>query len=424
MKVGILLSGGKDSLYAAYLASKHHNLVCCVTINSENKESYMFHTPNIDGVNLQAKAMNLPLIIVNTKGEKEKELLELKTALKQAKKEHKIQGITTGAVASQYQASRIQKICHELGLWCINPLWQIEQNKLLQELLDNQFEVLIAGVFAYPFDKKWLGITLDQKALNGLKEMQDKYEINPAGEGGEIETYVLDCPLFEKKINIIESETEFENFAGTYEIKKAELVEKKFSNIKENTIEKKETADVLIINTSTKEAPLYVHEFIQPIADLCEKSGKTWRSVEIENIPKDIKEKKIIISGTALKDNQFLEYKKNIDKLINLEKPILGICAGAELLLPKYVELEEILEIGPQIVEELNEDPLTSNLDGKECYFLHQLGIRAIPLNSNLKALLTTKKGIAAYKYKDKEIYGVQFHPEVSQKQLILEFLK
>lgn len=424
MKIGILLSGGKDSLYAAYLASKYHDLVCCITISSENKESYMFHTPNIDGVNLQAKAMNLPLIIIKTKGEKEKELLELEIALKKAKEEQGIQGITTGAVASQYQASRIQKICHKLDLWCINPLWQIEQNKLLQELLDNKFEVIIAGVFAYPFDKKWLGRTLEKKSLDELKKMQEQYKINPAGEGGEIETYVLDCPLFEKKIKITESETEFENYAGTYEIKKAELVEKEFSSIKENTREKNKEADVLIINTSTKEAPLYIHEFIRPIADLCEKSGNTWRSVNIENIPKNIKEKKIIISGTALKDNQFLKYKKNIDKLISLEKPILGICAGAELLLPKNVELEEILEIGPQIVEELNENPLTSNLDGKECYFLHQLGIRAIPLNSNLKALLTTKKGIAAYKYKDKEIYGVQFHPEVSQKQLILEFLK
>jgi len=234
----------------------------------------------------------------------------------------------------------------------------------------------------------------------------------------------LDCPLFEKKIKITEAKTEFENYAGTYEIKKSELLEKEFSSIKENLTEKKEEADVLIINTSTKEAPLYIHEFIRPIADICEKTGNTWRIVEIENVPKNIKEKKIIISGTALKDNQFLEYKKNIDKLVNLKKPILGICAGAELLLPKNVELEEILEIGPQIVEELNEDPLTSNLDGKECYFLHQLGIRAIPLNSDLKALLATKKGIAAFKYSNKEIYGFQFHPEVSQKQVIKDFLR
>jgi ABC transporter with metal-binding/Fe-S-binding domain ATP-binding protein len=383
----------------------------------------MFHTPNIDGVDLQAKAMNLPLIIVNTKGEKEKELLELKIALKQAKEEHGIQGITTGAVASQYQASRIQNICHELNLWCINPLWQIEQNKLLQELLDNKFEVLIAGVFAYPFDKNWLGKIIDKKVCDDLKVMQTKYEINPAGEGGEIETFVLDCPLFEKKIKITKTQSEYKNYAGTYNIISAELIGKKIFDIKENKTIKTKEAKILIINTSTKEAPLYVHEFIRPITDLCEKSGKTWNMIGVEEIPEEIKAEKIIISGTALKDNQFLKHKKNIDKLINSGKPILGICAGAELLLPKNIELEEILEIGPKVVEELNEDPLTSNLDGKECYFLHQLGIRAIPLNSYLKALLATKKGIAAFKYSNKKIYGVQFHPEVSQKELIINFL-
>lgn len=423
MKIGILLSGGKDSLYSAYLASKHHKIACCITIRSENKESYMFHTPNIEGVKQQVEAMELPLIIVTTKGEKEKELAELRQAIVEAKEKYKIQGISTGAVASQYQASRIQNICHELNLWCINPLWQIEQNKLLQELLENKFEILIAGVFAYPFDEKWLGKVINEKILVELKEMQDKYEINPAGEGGEIETYVLDCPLFKKKIQVLESKTNYNNYAGTFEITSSKLIDKTAIKIEEKIPKEHNKGEVCIIDTSTKEAPLYFHEFIRPIIDICEKIGIKTKVINLKDISQ-IKEDKIIISGTALKDNNFLEHRKKVQELTKTNKSILGICAGAEMLLPEEIKLEEFLEIGPKVVEELNKDNLTSSLDGEECYFLHQLGIRAIPFNSDLVGLLATNIGIAAYKYKDKNIYGLQFHPEVSQKQIIIKFLK
>ena len=64
-------SSGKDSCYAAYLMHKHnYNIKCLLTIKSENKYSYMFHTPNIDLSELQAKAMKKPILIQKTKGKK------------------------------------------------------------------------------------------------------------------------------------------------------------------------------------------------------------------------------------------------------------------------------------------------------------------------------------------------------------------
>ncbi len=226
MKYGILLSGGKDSVYAAYLASKDNEISCAITIKSLNKESYMFHTPNIDLVKYQTESMEIPLIVAETQGVKEEELTDLKEAIAEAKEKYQLDGIVTGAVASVYQAERIQKICDELGLKCFNPLWQINQIQLLQELLENKFEVLIGGVFAYPFDETLLGKFIDEDIIAMLKDMQEKYKINPAGEGGEIETFVTDCPLFKKKIKILEANTDFEKHAGTYNITKVELVDK------------------------------------------------------------------------------------------------------------------------------------------------------------------------------------------------------
>ncbi|MBT4135358.1 diphthine--ammonia ligase [archaeon] len=203
MKVGLLLSGGKDSMYAGFLAKKEgHEISCLISIVSENKESYMFHTPSIDKVEKQAEVMGIPLIIVKTKGEKEKELVDLEKGIVEGIDKYGIEGVVTGAVGSVYQASRIQKICDKLKIECINLLWGKEQIELLQDLVRDEFEVIIVGVFAYPLDEKWLGRVIDDKYIEEVSELWEKYEVNPAGEGGEFESFVLNCPLFKKGLKV------------------------------------------------------------------------------------------------------------------------------------------------------------------------------------------------------------------------------
>lgn len=202
-KLAVLFSGGKDSCYAAFLARQQgYELNCLITIISRNSNSYMFHTPSIECVEKQASAANIPLIVVKTPGEKEKELKDLENAVKTAIKEYRIDGIVTGAVESVYQASRIQKICNKLKIECFNPLWQKNQIELLEELLKNKFEIVIVGISAYPLNKKWLGRKIDKEFINEIRNLNEKYKINPAGEGGEYESFVLDCPLFKRKLKI------------------------------------------------------------------------------------------------------------------------------------------------------------------------------------------------------------------------------
>jgi len=223
MKLAALFSGGKDSVYAMHIAKKNHDVSCLITIKSKNKESYMFHTPNINLTELQAESIGLPLLTIETKGEKEKELTDLKNGIKKAKELFDIEGVVTGAISSVYQAARIQKICAELDLWCFNPLWQKDQLELLNELLNEKFKVMLSGVFAYPFSEGWLGRILDQNALLELKEMKEKYKINPAGEGGEFESLVLNCPSFSKEIKVKKAEKKYSNYSGIYDVKEAVL---------------------------------------------------------------------------------------------------------------------------------------------------------------------------------------------------------
>lgn len=223
MKLGVLYSGGKDSTLALLKARELHEIACLITVVSENPESYMFQVPNIDATLLQSQAMGLPLVRVTTKGEKEKELVDLKGAIAEAQKRYGIEGVVTGAVRSTYQASRVQKICHELGLWCFNPLWLKDQVELLNEVLASNITAIISGVFAEPLDETYLGKTIDKAMVAKLAKAASTHHINPAGEGGEIETTVLFAPGFKKKIIVTKSSTNYAKHSGVFRIEEAEL---------------------------------------------------------------------------------------------------------------------------------------------------------------------------------------------------------
>ena len=224
MKLGVLFSGGKDSTLAMQLASEHHEISCLLSMKSENDASYMFHTPNIGLTELQAEALDIPLITGITKGEKELELSDLKDLIKNAIELFGIEGIVTGAVESVYQAQRVQKICSDLGLWCFNPLWQMDQIELLETLVRKKYNIIISAIAAYPLNESWLGRKLDSKMISELKALTG---VNPAGEGGEFESLTLDGPLFKKRIVIEDSEIVEDNKnAAKLIIKRAKLVEK------------------------------------------------------------------------------------------------------------------------------------------------------------------------------------------------------
>jgi diphthine-ammonia ligase len=226
MILGVLFSGGKDSTYALLKATEHNEVACLITLISRNKESYMFHTPNIDVTSLQAEAMEIPIMHVSTAGKKEEELEDLKVAISKAKEKFQIEGVVTGAVESVYQSERIQKICNDLDLWCFNPLWKKDQEELLRELLKEKFKIIISGIFAYPLDEKWLGREVDEKMIDELVELKKKYGLSPSGEGGEIETTVLDAPFFERRIEVLSSEKLSKDNSGVFVIKKLKLVKK------------------------------------------------------------------------------------------------------------------------------------------------------------------------------------------------------
>ena len=215
MNLGALLSGGKDSAMAMHWAVKNgHKIACLITLVSESMESYMFHVPNIEWTKYQAEAMNIPQIMKRTKGEKEEELKDLKAAIIEAMNKYRIQGITAGALASNYQKKRVEKICNELNLECFAPYWNYDDEKYVNEIVENNFEVILTSVSAEGLTSDFLGKKIDHDLIEKLKKIKQKNRINLHGEGGEYETFVLDCPLFRKRLVLKEFSVQKEHNAA------------------------------------------------------------------------------------------------------------------------------------------------------------------------------------------------------------------
>jgi ABC transporter with metal-binding/Fe-S-binding domain ATP-binding protein len=226
LKVGVLWSGGKDSTYAAYLASKRAQLACLITLFPKTETSYMFHFPNLRWTGLQAEVAGVPQVVGDTAGIKEEELADLKAVVLSAKRKFGLKGIYTGALASVYQKSRVERICAELDLQCISPLWNVDPENHLRALVRDGFVVEVVSVSALGLDEKWLGRMLDEGAIDELVALGAKYKFHVGLEGGEGETFVLDCPLFSKRIEVVSSQKHWRGDSGYLEITEARAVPK------------------------------------------------------------------------------------------------------------------------------------------------------------------------------------------------------
>ncbi len=223
MRVAVLFSGGKDSTLALLRAREMgHEPRYLATVHSANPESYMYHTPNIGLTVLQSRALGIDLVSKESKGEKEREVEDLKRLLSGLD----VEGVVSGAVASRYQKERIERICSELGLESITPLWGEDPESLLKEMLSRGMKIMVTAVCAEGLGPSWLGRILDEDAVLELVDLGRRNGIHLTGEGGEFETAVLDCPAFRMRIRILESEKVWKGDSGFLAVRDAVLEEK------------------------------------------------------------------------------------------------------------------------------------------------------------------------------------------------------
>jgi GMP synthase (glutamine-hydrolysing) len=174
----------------------------------------------------------------------------------------------------------------------------------------------------------------------------------------------------------------------------------------------------MILIVSVCREKLHYFEFVKPIEDVVKDGFVTKHYSEIGEDDLE-KVDKVIICGTSLRDDGFIDDLSKFGWIKDFEKPVFGICAGFQIIGMVYGgRLKKKLEIG-FFREKFDKEFL--GLSGEqEVYHLHN---NYVEFSKDFD-VFSDGKIAQAVKYKGKEIYGVLFHPEVRQKEMILEFVK
>jgi ABC transporter with metal-binding/Fe-S-binding domain ATP-binding protein len=225
MKLAALFSGGKDSMYAIFLAKKlGHSVDVLLTLYPYSDESHLLHYPNIAFTSLQAESMKIPQLIERiTSDNHENESEKLNNLITLAKENYSIEGIVHGGILSEYQKDSFSLVCDKNQLKIVSPLWNKDPELYMKELLDENFEYIMSTVSSDGLSDSWLGQIIDKNGLEELQKLQKKFCFNLNFEGGEAETFVINCPLFEKSILIQNSTTNWDGYRGRFEILEAKL---------------------------------------------------------------------------------------------------------------------------------------------------------------------------------------------------------
>ncbi len=225
MRVVCLVSGGKDSILALWLASHQFDVVEILTIRSNCTDSLLYHLPNNQYVSFIAEMLGIPHrdIWVNSCN-LDDEINTLKNALI----ESRTKAVITGGIRSEFQRSKFNRAAILANMKCFNPLWRISSNKLMSELINNKFRIIFSSVAGMGLGKNLLGEEITQEILASIIKAVPDLEISITGEGGEYESFVFDAPFFPSKIKIKKFKLHWDEYRedGSYEIKEIQLYEK------------------------------------------------------------------------------------------------------------------------------------------------------------------------------------------------------
>ena len=216
MRVAVLSSGGKDSAAAWWWAQcRGWEVTALVTVNITGDDSWMFQIPGTHLVEHQANLANVPWLQVNTKGVQEEEISDLEAALSSLQ----IDGIVSGALRSDYQKVRLERMAERLGIHSWTPLWHQSSIEHMRGLVSNGFEVMLTSVSCDGLDESWLGQILTEKSLAKLEQKAEQFRFNVDGEGGEYETLVVGGPHLPGRLDI-EGQAVWKGNRGTFECSK------------------------------------------------------------------------------------------------------------------------------------------------------------------------------------------------------------
>ena len=219
MKVVASWSGGKDSCFATYKAIQEGFNVSQLLIMMSNKGTSNFHMISSELLDAQSQAIGVPIVKQITTPDTYEQ--DFKKALAQMKAKG-MDGLVTGDIydVALHEAGWLDRICEEVGLKLIKPLWHRDTQQVLNEFINEGFKATVVRVKNELLDMEWLGREVNKEFYNDLLKLGT---VDPCGERGEYHTFVTDGPLLKKQIKILESKKTTLNGYGRFEIKRFEV---------------------------------------------------------------------------------------------------------------------------------------------------------------------------------------------------------
>lgn len=196
-------SGGKDSCLAYYNAlRKGHEIKHLLNFVSKDSGRCCFHGIEKDLVKLQAELISVPL----TQKEVTADMKEYEREFKEAVSAFKgVDSMVFGDIYLDEHKDWVERVCGDIGITPIEPLWGISPFDIVYEFIDVGFKAIVVSCQADKFGKDFVGRIVNKDLINELRERN----ICPCGENGEFHTLVVDGPIFKRPIKIIKSEPVF-----------------------------------------------------------------------------------------------------------------------------------------------------------------------------------------------------------------------
>ena len=196
-------SGGKDSCLACYLATtKSLKVSCLANMITEDGQMSMTHGQSSELLQVQSRAIGIPLVQRRTTWNGYE--AEFKEMLRAFKREG-INGGVFGDIDLDEHREWVERVCREVDMTPHLPLWGQRQEKLLRDFVDLGFEAIVVATRADLLEEEWLGRRIDPGFINELIGLRATKGITPCGEAGEYHTLVVDGPLFQQRLEILET---------------------------------------------------------------------------------------------------------------------------------------------------------------------------------------------------------------------------
>jgi len=213
LKAVVLFSGGKDSTFTLHVATMMgFDVVELVTLVPRSGAPRLLHKPFARYTRVQGEAMGIGVRVAEV-GDEDEELAILRV-LRESVAETGATHLFVGALLSDYQRIRFAMISEELGLKIVAPLWRNDQVRYMYELVDSGIEAMIVSVSAYGIPLEWLGRVIDRELVDQIVERSRRFGFNPAFEGGEAETFVVNAPLFRRRVCVDFERVVLSDFEG------------------------------------------------------------------------------------------------------------------------------------------------------------------------------------------------------------------